>query len=117
MGATVATAAPTELQVRGTATVSLAPGDSIGQVQGGVEASIEADRLTVRQGWATMIGTTNVQYQANVYLARVISAMISVTGIINATNVQLNGAASDLILTETGTTQQIPILGTVTLSE
>ena len=117
IGAQVTIAAPTELTVNVTATLSLSPGYSIGQLQSGIEAAIEAYLLTVRQGWATMIGTTNVQYQANIYLARVISAMISVTGIINATNVQLNGAASDLILTETGATQQIPILGTVTLSE
>ena len=43
--------------------------------------------------------------------------MIGVTGVVNATNVQLNGAAADMTLTEDGTTQQVPVIGTVTLTE
>ena len=50
-------------------------------------------------------------------MARITAAIVGVTGVVNATNVQPNGSAADLILTETGTTQQVPILGTVKLSE
>ena len=46
-----------------------------------------------------------------------VAAIVSVPGVINATNVLLNGEGEDLILTETGITQQVPITGTVTLSE
>lgn len=117
IGAQVTIVAPTELTINVTATLALSAGYSIEQVQSGVEAAIEAYLLTVRQAWATQLGTTTVEYQANVYLARVISAILTVTGIVNATNVQLNGGTADLMLTETGTTQQVPITGTVTLSE
>lgn len=117
IGAKVTIVAPTELTVNVTATLTLSPGYSIEQVQAGVEAAIEAYMLTVRQAWATQVGTTTVEYQANVYLARVTAAILTVTGVVNATNVQLNGGTEDLILTETGATQQVPVTGTVTLSE
>ena len=49
--------------------------------------------------------------------AEVTAAILSVEGVVNAAEIQLNGSASDLILTETGAAQQVPVLGTVTLHE
>lgn len=117
IGAQVTITTPTELTVNVTATLTLSPGYEIGQVQSGVEAAIESYMLTVRQGWATNTSTTNVSYAANVYVSRVTAAIVGVTGVVNATNVQLNGGTADLTLTETGALQQVPITGTVTLSE
>ena len=42
--------------------------------------------------------------------------IIGVAGVINASNVIINNNSSDLTLTETGQTQQLPELGAVTLS-
>ena len=67
--------------------------------------------------WTSMSSTSDVTYAANVYVARITAAILSVTGVVNATNVQLNGGTADLTLTQTGASQQVPILGTVTLSE
>lgn len=117
IGAKVTVVAPTSLTVNVTATLTLSSGYEIGQVQGPIENALNAYLLSVRQDWGTNTSAVGVSYAANVYLARVIAAMIGVDGVVNATNVQLNGAAEDLILTETGTTQQVPVLGTVTLSE
>ena len=97
--------------------MTLASGYDIGQVQPLVEQSIEAYLLTVRQGWSTQLGSDSVEYAADVYLARVLAAIVSTTGIVNATDVQINGGTADLILTETGALQQVPVLGEVTLSE
>lgn len=117
IGAQVTIVAPTEVTVNVTATVTLAAGYNIEQVKPLVQASIEAYLLSVRQSWATPLNTTSVEYAADVYVSRVLAAIVGTTGIVNATNVQLNGGTTDLILTESGTTQQVPILGTVTLSE
>ena len=116
IGAKVTIVAPDELEVNVSATLTLQQGYNVGQVQEGVEQALESYLLSVRQEWGTNISSTNVQYAANVYLARVTAAIIGVTGIVNATNVQLNGAAQDLILTESGTTQQVPVPGEVTLT-
>lgn len=117
IGAKVTVAAPTELTVNVSATLMLAAGYAIGQVQEPVEQAIEAYLLSVRQEWDTNTSSTAVSYAADVYVARITAAIVGVTGVVNATNVQLNGGTEDLILTETGETQQVPVLGTVTLSE
>ena len=116
IGAQVTVAAPTELTVNVSATLTLQSGYQIGQVQQPIEDAIEAYLLTVRQAWDTNTSTTSVVYEANVYLARITAAIVGVTGVVNATNVTLNGGTADLELTENGTTQQVPILGTVTLT-
>lgn len=117
IGAQVTIVAPTELTVNVSATLTLAAGYSIDQVQPLVESAIESYLLSVRQAWGTQLGSTTVEYAADVYLSRVTAAIVGTTGVVNATNVQLNGGTTDLILTETGTTQQVPVMGTVTLSE
>lgn len=117
IGAQVTVTAPDEVTVNVTATLTLAAGYELAQVQPLVEAALEAYLLAVRQEWGTQLGTTGVEYAADVYLSRVTAAIVGTTGVVNATNVQLNGGTNDLILTETGTTQQVPVLGTVTLSE
>ena len=117
IGAQVTIVAPTELTVNVSATLTLAAGYDLEQVQPLVEASIESYLLSVRQAWGTQLGSTTVEYAADVYLSRVTAAIVGTTGVVNATNVQLNGGTADLTLTETGTTQQVPVMGTVTLSE
>lgn len=117
IGAHVIVVAPEELTVNVSATLQLASGYAIGQVQTPIQQAIENYMLSVRQEWATPVNTTSVEYQANVYVARITAAIVGVPGVVNATNVQLNGGTADLILTEAGATQQVPITGTVTLSE
>lgn len=117
IGAQVTIVAPDTLTVNVSATLQLASGYAIGQVQTPIQQAIENYMLSVRQEWATPVNTTSVEYQANVYVARIVAAIVSVPGVVNATNVQLNGGTADLILTEAGATQQVPITGTVTLSE
>ena len=117
IGAQVTIVAPTEQTVNVAATLTLAAGYDLEQVQPLVEASIEAYLLSVRQAWGNQLGSTTVEYAADVYLSRVTAAIVGTTGVVNATNVQINGGTEDLILTETGTTQQVPVIGTVTLSE
>ena len=116
IGAQVTVVSPTALTVNVSATLTLQSGYQIGQVQQPIEDAIEAYLLTVRQGWDTNTSTTSVVYAADVYLARITAAIVGVTGVVNATNVQLNGGTADLSLTENGTTQQVPTLGTVTLT-
>ena len=95
----------------------VAAGYAIGQVQEPVEQAIETYLRSVRQGWDTNVSANNVSYAADVYVARVTAAIVGVAGVVNATNVQLNGGTADLLLTETGETQQVPVIGTVTLNE
>lgn len=116
IGAQVTITAPTEVTVNVSATLTLAAGYDIGQVQEAVEAAIEAYLLGIRQKWATPVVQGGVEYSSNVYRAQIIAAIISCEGVLNATDVKLNNTADDIILTETGTTQQVPVMGTVSLN-
>lgn len=116
IGADVTITTPTEVTVNVAATLTLAAGYEIGQVQQPVEEAVSNYLLGIRQAWATPTVAGGVDYAADVYLAKVLSAIVGVTGVVNVTNVTLNDTAADIVLTETGTTQQIPVEGTVTLS-
>lgn len=117
IGAQVTITTPSEVTVNVTATVTLASGYAIGQVQAPIETAIGNYLATVRQNWSTNTSSTSVVYAADVYVSQVVAAIVGVTGVVNATNVQLNGGTADLTLTQTGASQQVPVLGTVTLSE
>lgn len=117
IGATVTISAPESLTVNVSATLTLAPGYSIGQVQEPIEKELQDYLLNIRRNWGTNTSSISVSYAANVYLSRVIAAMIGVDGVVNASDVKINDNTVDLILTETGELQQVPILGAVTLSE
>lgn len=116
IGATVTTVAPEVVAVDVSATLTLAAGYTLEQVRPLVQTALEGLFLSVREGWGTALSTSEVLYGADVYLARVSAAILGVTGILNVTDLTLNGAAADVILTQSGTVQQVPALGTVTLA-
>lgn len=69
----------------------------------------------VRSTWGRSDSLNN--YYVNVYISKIISAILSVQGVINVSNTKINGSANDLELVETGLTQQIPVLGGVVINE
>jgi len=52
-----------------------------------------------------------------VYQSRIIAAIVTVPGVINVTELLINGTDADLILTETAELQQVPVMGEVLLHE
>ena len=116
IGATVLIATPGTVSIAVSATLTLQPGYNVGQLQSAIEAALEAYMLSVRQSWDTNISTTGFEYAANIYRAQIIAAIIGVTGIVNATNVAINGVEADISLPQTGEAQSVPVLGSVTLT-
>ncbi len=88
------------------ASLTLAPEAVLGQVQSDVEDAISAYLLSLRQEWAN-------EPALIVRLAHIESRILTVQGVVDVTHTMLNGAAANVILTD----EQIPIMGTVTLSE
>ncbi len=117
IGAQVTTVAPDSVTVNVAATVQLAPGYTIPQVTPLVTQALEAYLADVRAGWATQLTPTAVEYEADVFISRVVAAIVLAQGVVNASDTTLNGAAADLRLTQSGALQQVPVLGTVMLSE
>lgn len=110
---TVSTA--TELTINVTAEITPSSGADIAQLQIPIEEAIEAYFASIRESWG--VGSELNEYFASVYIAQVTAAMLNVPGVANASNVTLNGNATDVILVENSIEQQIPILGEVTISE
>lgn len=115
IGHKVTVVSPTGVACNISATLVLKAGYTIAGVQTLVETAIGAYLLELRELWGTSDELNN--YSTSVYVARITSSILSVAGIANVTDVLLNGSASDLVLMENATTQQLPTLGTVTLSE
>ena len=116
IGAQVTVTAPTAVSVNISATVTVANGYTLAQLTESIQTAIGLYIKTVRDSWAVPITAGATDYASVIYRARVMTAILSVTGVVNVTNLLLNGADADVQLTETGTAQQLPVLGTVTLS-
>ena len=116
IGAKVTISTPKTVPINVNAKLTLANGYEIGQVQKPIETAIDEYLLEIRKNWDEPIEKGGVVYRVSVYVAKIIATMISVQGVINATDVKLNGTPKDIFLTETGTSQQIPVLGAVTLN-
>ncbi len=116
IGAKVTISTAMALIIDVAATVTLAAGYSIGQVQPLAEAALEAYLLEVRRSWGSSLSGGAVDYAANIYQSRALAAILSTAGVVNITDVKLNNQSADLILIENGELQQIPVLGTVSLN-
>lgn len=115
IGHTVTVTTPTEKIINITTTVVLESGYTLGQVTPLIEAAIESYLLRLREIWGIPDDLNN--YALAIYIARINAAILGVAGIANVTGTTINGLASDLILTQDATTQELPVLGTVVVSE
>ena len=115
IGHTVTVTTPTEKIIDITATVVLESGYTLGQVTPLIEEAIESYLLGLREIWGISDDLNN--YSLAIYIARINAAILGVAGIANVTGTTINGLASDLILTQDATTQELPVLGTVIVSE
>ena len=113
IGHKVTIVTPTEVTVNITATLTLVNGFTLSQVEDGIESALSDYVKTLRHDWGT--ATENNVYSTAVYIAKINATILSVEGVANVTDTKINGSASDLILTENATTQQLPKLGEVTL--
>jgi len=117
IGAKVTVTAPETVAVDVAATLTLGVGYTVEQMQPLVEKAIGDYLLSVRQAWPEPDASGLTHYTSWVYLARLTAAILLVPGVVNTTGVTLNGETADLELIETGLTQQVPVLGTVVLSD
>jgi uncharacterized phage protein gp47/JayE len=115
IGHTVTVTTPTEKIINIATTVVLESGYTLGQVTPLIEEAIESYLLGLRKIWGISDDLNN--YSLAVYIARINAAILGVAGIANVTGTTINGLASDLTLTQNATTQELPVLGTVIVSE
>ena len=106
---TVVTASEVVIDIE--ANVRISNQHSIGQLRGLMIANINTYLQSVHQQWG--MGTDLNVYSIEIYVAQIIATIVAVPGVINVTDIKLNGQRNDLTLEETSDKQELPLLGTV----
>lgn len=114
IGHKVTIVTPTEITIAIVTTITLSAGYTVEQVQTPIETAIQLYITELKTDWGKASDLN--AYSTSVFISRINSAILSVTGVTNVSGTTLNAVAADLVLTEDATTQQLPKLGTVTLN-
>lgn len=118
IGAAVTITTATNLVLNISATVQFAATVQAGVeiYQKEIEQKIQKYLKSVCESWGSAIKSQKISYVVAVYSSRIVAAILEIPNIVNVTDVMINGASGDLILTETAELQQIPSLGVVTIN-
>ena len=111
IGHTVTVVAPTATTINIQATLVLDTGYTISQVAEQVISALNLYIKEIQENWE------NSSTAITIYRAKIIAAILTVTGIVTVSTITINSASTDLVLSENSTTQQFPYLGEVTLNE
>lgn len=114
IGHTVTIAAPTAKEINVSATVQISTAHTLSQLRQNIEDAIKSYILELRKSWG--VADELGQYRLSVNISKITMAILSVPNVEDVSNVRINGSTTNLSLVQTGQTQEIPILGTVTLN-
>lgn len=115
IGHIVTVTTPDEVVVNISTTVVLESGYILGQVTSPIEVAIAEHLRSLREVWGIANELNN--YSLAIYVARINSVILGTAGVANVVGTTINGAASDLILEQSPSIQEIPILGVVSINE
>ena len=104
------------VNVSATITFSASTEDGLSTYGDEIKQAVSDYITSVAEDWGKALQGNSVSYSSTVYVARVIAAILSVPEVTNVSNLLINGSAGDLVLTESATLQQIPVMGEVTLN-
>lgn len=81
-----------------------------------IEERIQEYLDAVNQTWGKPLAGYKVDYSVTVYISRIIYALLTISDIVNVSNVRINGSESDLRLIENADLQQVAVLGEVVIN-
>lgn len=113
---TITSATGVTVNVSATITFSASTEDGLSTYGDEIKQAVSDYITSVAEDWGKALQGNTVSYSSTVYVARVIAAILSVPEVTNVSNLLINGSAGDLVLTESATLQQIPVMGEVTLN-
>lgn len=114
IGHRVTVVTPEEVTVNVSASIALNANYTAGQVEAPVKEAIAQHFQSLRASWAD--ATDLNTYSCDVFVSRVSATIVNVPGVANVSSVTLNGSTEDIMLTQSGATQQLPKLGEVVLN-
>lgn len=112
----VTVVAPETFKVDITMNVTIAENANIDTIRTNIKASLEELFKSLRRDWSTIDSVTGRGYKLTVYRSKILSRVMTLEGVANATMPQLNGKDEDLQLVFDNTTSQLPVLGEVTVN-
>ena len=111
----VTVVAPTPLTVNISATVNIDGTHGIDIVKAKIKTAIEEYFKLLRQSWNNIDGKTGRGYLQTIYRSKILSQIMMVDGVVNASVPILNGSDQDIALVFNNQTSQLPVLGEVKL--
>lgn len=112
----VTVVAPETFEVNITMNVTIAGNANIDTIRTNIKASLEELFKSLRRDWSTIDSANGRGYKLTVYRSKILSRVMTLEGVTNATMPQLNGKDEDLQLVFSNTTSQLPVLGEVTVN-
>lgn len=112
----VTVVAPETFKVDITMNVTIADSANIDTIRTNIKASLEEFFKSLRKAWGTVNPTVGRGYSMTIYRSKILSRVMMIVGVANATMPRLNGKDEDLQLVFNNTTSQLPVLGEVTVN-
>lgn len=112
----VTVVAPEAFEVNITMNVTIAENANIDTIRTNIKASLEELFKSLRKDWSTIDSVNGRGYKLTVYRSKILSRVMTLENVTNATMPQLNGKDEDLQLVFSNTTSQLPVLGEVTVN-
>lgn len=115
IGHDVTVVAPAELVINVTTTIEVDSQITVNAVRSAIETGIEAYFKQKRDDWNNVDVATGRGYQLTIYRAQMLTQLMKVSGVVNASLPLLNGQVADIELTFNDNRSQLPVMGTVVL--
>lgn len=96
--------------------VTVADSANVDRIKANIKASLEEFFKSLRRDWDTVNHTVGRGYSMTIYRSKILSRVMMIEGVANATMPRLNGKNEDLQLVFNNTTSQLPVLGKVTIN-
>jgi len=112
IGHDVTVVAPTPLTIKFNVSLDLEPGKSADDVKDDVHQAIESFVNDLRRNkWGELVNER--QYELTIYRSRLMASLLQLTGVINVSELTMNGESKDISMTFNGKHQELPIVGEV----
>lgn len=113
---TVTVVAPKEVHIDVSATVQVDVQETLDGLKLQIQEAIDGYFRQRREDWNNINPKTGRGYALVVYRSQILSAIMGVKGVVNATLPKLNGEDKDIAMTFTSELSQLPVLGEVIVS-
>lgn len=116
IGHQVTVVAPIELAIDIATTVEVDSQITVATVQRQIESGIADYFKQRRTDWDNVDKTTGRGYKLTIYRAQILTEIMKVAGVVNASLPRLNASDSDVVMVFNNNVSQLPVVGTVTLN-